>query len=245
MIIACWFSCGVASAVAAKLTLAKYPLEDVRIIYNPVKEEDADNLRFLMDCEAWFGRTVEIAKASKYPSGSAVEVWDRVKFMSGPHGAPCTRELKKVARQEWESRNRPDWHVLGFTADERDRHERFTSSERSNVIPILITEGLAKKQCYDIVRSAGIAVPRIYGMGYPNANCVGCVKATSATYWNLVREQHPDVFAARAEQSRRLGAKLVRHRGVRMFLDDLPPDAKGRSLKSMDIECGIFCEEKS
>jgi hypothetical protein len=30
----------------------------------------------------------------------------------------------------------------------------------------------------------------------------------------------------------------------RVFLDELDPAAKGRSMKSMDIDCGIFCEEK-
>ena len=81
-------------------------------------------------------------------------------------------------------------------------------------------------------------------MGYPNANCIGCVKATSATYWSHVKKMHPDVFAARAEQSRRIGARLVRHKGKRMFLDELPDGAKGRSMKHMDFECGLFCEEK-
>ena len=239
-----WFSCGVASAVAAKMTLEKYPNDDVRIVYNPVKEEDPDNLRFLAECERWFGHAVEIARSTKYPAGSAVEVWDAVRFMSGPHGAPCTRELKKIARQEWEAKARPDWHVLGFTADEKTRHERFVMSERDNVLPVLIAAGITKAQCYDIVRSAGVQVPLVYRMGYPNANCIGCVKATSATYWSLVREKHPDVFAKRAEQSRRLGARLVRYRGVRMFLDELPEGAKGRDLKSMNIDCGIFCEER-
>jgi hypothetical protein len=70
------------------------------------------------------------------------------------------------------------------------------------------------------------------------------VKATSPTYWNHVRQQHPDVFQDRAEQSRRLGARLVRVNNRRVFLDELNPAAKGRSMKSMDIDCGIFCEEK-
>jgi hypothetical protein len=55
---------------------------------------------------------------------------------------------------------------------------------------------------------------------------------------------HPEVFADRAAQSRKLGVKLCRHNGKRAFLDELPADAKGRSMKNMDFECGIFCEEK-
>jgi hypothetical protein len=133
---------------------------------------------------------------------------------------------------------------LGFTADERTRHNRFVLTERDNVLPVLIDLNLTKKDCHRILLAAGIAPPRVYDMGYPNANCIGCVKATSPTYWNLVRQKHPDVFAARAAQSRELGAKLARHQGKRVFLDELPADAKGKSLKTMSVECGIFCEEK-
>jgi len=51
------------------------------------------------------------------------------------------------------------------------------------------------------------------------------------------------VFQQRAEQSRRIGAKLVRYKGKRLFLDELPEGAKGNPMKNMDIECGLFCEE--
>ena len=77
--------------------------------------------------------------------------------------------------------------------------------------------------------------------GYPNANCIGCVKASSPTYWNHVRKMHPKVFNDRAEQSRELGCKLVRVKGKRIYLDELDPKAKGRPMKNMDFECGIFC----
>lgn len=244
--IAVWFSCGAPSAVAAKLTLERYgATHDVRIVNNPVEDEDDDNQRFASEVSAWLGQTIERATNPKYPSCSAVEVWERERFMSGPLGAPCTRELKKEARYRWEAANNPDWHVLGFTADERARHERFVLTERSNVLPVLIDAGLTRDDCGAYVQRAGIRLPLMYELGYPNANCPGCVKATSPTYWNHVRRNHPTVFAQRAEQSRRLGARLVRHEGKRIFLDELPPDAKGRPLKSMTIECGIFCEEPS
>jgi hypothetical protein len=96
-----------------------------------------------------------------------------------------------------------------------------------------------------VVVRAGLEPPRVYAMGYPNANCIGCVKATSPTYWNHVRQQHPAVFAERAEQSRRLNVRLVRVKGQRVLLDDLSPDAKGRPMASLKAtECGLFCEEK-
>ena len=59
-----------------------------------------------------------------------------------------------------------------------------------------------------------------------------------------MRKQDPKVFAARAKQSRRIGARLVRVKGERIFLDELDAEAKGRPMKDMNFECGIFCEEK-
>lgn len=239
-----WYSCGAASAVAAHETLRLYGDRcDVRIINNPVAEEDPDNRRFLADCQEWFGREIEIAEHPEWPEASAEVVWQERRFMSGTHGAPCTQILKKEVRQLFERRNRVDWHVLGFTADERDRFDRFTLTERENVLPVLIDAGLDKEACAARINEAGIALPAIYSEGYPNANCIGCVKATSPTYWNLVRKTRPEVFERRAVQSRELGARLVRYKGERIFLDELPVDAVGRPLKTMTIECGIFCEE--
>ncbi len=240
--IAVWFSCGAASAAVLKLALERFPREDVRAINQPIAEEHPDNRRFLRDVAEWCGIEIEEYTASKYPAASAVEVWDRRKAMVFPHGAPCTVHLKKEARQEWEALHSPDWHVLGFTVEEKGRHERFTETERANVLPILIDAHMTKADCGDMIRAAGIDLPAIYDRGFPNANCLGCVKATSPTYWNHLRHEFPEVFAARAEQSRRLGVKLVRVDGERIFLDELHPAAQGRPMWTMP-SCSLFCEE--
>lgn len=241
--IAVWFSCGAASAVALHRTIEKYgETHNVRALNNPIAEEDEDNRRFLHDVEKWLDIEIEEVKHPDFINSSCVEVWDMRKFMSSRHGAPCTSLLKKKARQIWEAENTVHHTVLGFTADEKTRHKQFCLTERE-ILPILIDKGITKGLCYQILFEAGIELPRTYAQGYPNANCIGCVKATSPTYWNHVRRQHPDVFNARAEQSRRIGARLVRVKGERIFLDELDPKAKGRPLKSMDFECGIFCEE--
>ena len=238
-----WFSSGAASAVAAKRTVERYgKTNDVHIVNIPIKEEHSDNYRFAQDVERWIGVPIEYITNSKYRSSSCVEVWSDRKYMSGIHGAPCTKVLKKDTRYEWEAINKPDFHVLGFTFDEKKRHERFVITEIPNVIPILIEEKIIKKDCYEIIQKAGIELPEIYKMGYPNANCIGCVKATSPTYWNLVREKHTAAFNKRARQSREIGCRLVRYKGKRIFLDELPADAKGRAIKNMNFECGIFCE---
>ena len=285
--IAVWFSCGAASAIAAQETIRQYgDTHNIRIVNSPIKEEDKDNQRFLKDIESWLNHPIEFAYSKRYPSQSAKDVWEDRQYMGNTQGAPCTIELKKVARQDWEKANPVDYHVLGFVLEEQNRHKRFILTERENVLPVLIDAGISKKDCYERLIKSGIKLPRIYDQGYPNANCIGCVKATSRTYWNHVREKHPDVFWDRAKQSRQLGAKLTRmplkdfpyaykddygywwhtktgecftkeifdENGnvidlktpyrIRIFLDELPPDSKGWAIKSMDVECGVFCEEK-
>lgn len=129
--------------------------------------------------------------------------------------------------------------INNFIKEEKDRFDSFQLNERPASLYILADT--TKGECFEMIMDAGIKLPDMYLMDYPNANCPGCVKATSPTYWNHVRVKHPLVFKQRCEMSRRLGVRLVRYKGKRIFLDELPPDAKGRSMKNMNFECGIFC----
>ncbi len=238
-----WFSCGAASAVAAKLTIEKYePEYNVILVNNPVDEEDADNQRFLRDVEKWLGKNIVYAKNTAAGTTSAVAIWDKRNYMSGVRGAPCTMILKKEARYEFERNNEIAFHVMGYTADEKHRHERFVKFERPNLLPVLIDAGITKGRCFEIVEDAGILLPLSYRIGFANANCIGCVKSTSPKYWQLVRKKQPEVFKERAEQSRRIGCKLVKLHGKRIFLDELPDQEYKGKIKG--YECGIFCDTK-
>lgn len=247
--IAVWFSCGAASAVAAYETLRLYrETHEIRIVNNPVIEEHPDNLRFLWDVQQWLDHRIEFAANNAFGACSAKGVWEKRSYMSGTKGAPCTDLLKKAARTQWEEANdwdhTFDWMVMGFTTDERKRHDRFVLTERNGVLPVLIVGGYSKQDCIDFLAAEGLRLPEMYSLGYPNANCIGCVKATSPTYWNHVRVTHPDIFADRAKQSREIGARLVRVNNERIFLDELDPNAQGRPLAAMKMpDCSIFCEE--
>lgn len=245
-----WFSCGAASTASTILAAKMYP--NLRVVNNPVAEEHEDNIRYMHDVEKLIGIKIEVAKNFLFPDNSAESVWRKRKFMSGVRGkqkgfAPCTDELKKESRRTWEDLNSFDGHhVFGFTIEEKRRHARRVE-EGMKIIPVLIDAGMTKQDCFEMVKKTGIKLPAVYstgsrfGTGYPNANCIGCVKATSPTYWNHVRETFPEVFKARAELSREIGCKLTRYKGQRIFLDELPPDARGRSMKTMKVECGITC----
>ncbi|MFV0326915.1 MAG: hypothetical protein ACK5LF_21465 [Bacteroides xylanisolvens] len=238
--VAVWFSNGAASAVSAKIIIDEYgESNNVLLINNPIKEEDEDNLRFKEDVSNWLDHPIIEAKAKDYPNSSIVEVFDKNKFMSDTKFAICSYCLKKQARYEFEVKNEIDFHVLGFTLEEKHRHERFILKERPNVIPALISHKLRKGHCFDIIRNAGIKLPKRYKW-FNNANCKGCVRASSPTYWNQERKINPDVFEQRAIQSREIGCKLVELKGQRIFLDELKPTDKGGKIQT--LECGVFCD---
>lgn len=237
--VVCWFSCGAASAVATKLAIANQPdNSELVVVYTAVKEEHPDNLRFLKDCERWFGQEIQTLKNEKY-NGSISEVFSREKYMSGIHGAPCTRLLKRELRMKFQRSD--DIHVFGFTAEEQHRVERFIDANNdAEIWAILVEKGLTKQDCLAMIDRAGIEIPEMYKLGYRNNNCIGCVKG-GAGYWNKIRHDFPDVFNLRCEQSRTLGAKLVKLNGQRMYLDELPEGA-GDYPTEEAIQCGILCE---
>jgi hypothetical protein len=235
----CWFSCGAASAVATKLTLAQYP--DAVVVRCIVKEEHPDNDRFAADCERWFGVPIVNITADEY-DGSVIRVCDERGYWSGIAGAPCTRLLKKVPREKFQ---RPtDKHIFGYTADQKDmeRWDDFLDANNIDAESPLIERGLTHADCLAMVQDAGIELPAMYRLGYHHNNCIGCARAGGQGYWNKIRDDFPEQFQRMAVVSRRLGARLVNTSGnVHIFLDELQRGT-GDYQTEPEIQCGIFCE---
>ena len=227
-----WFSAGAASAVAAKISKP-----DV-IAYCDTGSEDPDNNRFLKDCITWFGQGIEILKSEKF--NSTWDVWE-LGYIAGPHGAPCTGELKRIPRERFQ---RPDdIHIFGYTADKGDvrRANRFVENWPDlNVEFPLIERGLTKQAVLQMVLDAGIAIPITYDLGYEHANCIPCPKSSSPDYYALVRQTHPAEFWKLAKLSRKLGAKLVIIKKERRYIDEIPDDWP--VLNPVQPSCDLLCQ---
>lgn len=76
----------------------------------------------------------------------------------------------------------------------------------------------------------------MYDLGYRNNNCIVCVKG-SVGYWNKIRKDFPEVFAAWAKQEREVGHTCLK--GI--YLDELDPNA-GRIEDEVMEECSIMCQ---
>lgn len=271
--IVCWFSCGAASAVATKLAIEENSKSEspkelvVASIY--LANEHPDSERFKDECANWFGVPIIDLWSEKY-NADVDTVIKKTRYMSGVRGARCTKELKKQVRLDWQKHD--DIHVFGMTSEEESRIDSLIDSEPElELWAPLIDKGYTKPDCFKVLNDAGIELPEMYKLGYHNNNCIGCLKAAGAGYWNKIRVDFPDVFDRRAKQEEMLNVALVKmsfnkfkrlypDHYLKMLEDDFEPkvDARGAmrlplrylppgsgSHKDLDIgACGFFCETK-
>ncbi len=232
-----WFSCGAASACAAKLSVDKYP--DAQVLYcDTSPNEHPDNLRFLRDVEKWIGRKIERLKSVEYDSMRIYDVFRKEQYIVGIHGAPCTRALKKEVRQDMQDIG--DTHIFGYTSEETKRITRLVENNPELLCEFPLRDaGVNKADCYHMIKRAGIDLPAMYKLGYNNNNCIGCVKG-GMWYWNKIRVDFPTYFARMAALEREIGASILRKRKKPLYLDELDPKA-GRKQKEPNIECGVGC----
>lgn len=266
----CWYSHGAASLIAAKKAIelqpSAYPEHEVIVacIYleNEYHEPERESL-----VEAFLGHKITYLRDKKY-NADIDTVIEKTRYMAGVYGARCTKELKKAVRHDWQFDD--DVHVFGMTKEEEHRIDRMLDSEPElDIFAPLIELGMNKQDCFKEITKAGLELPMMYKLGYHNNNCIGCLKAGGAGYWNKIRSDFPEVFERRARQEEMLNVALckmsknkvknkhpevfekmdkdgfepkVDQRGsMRIPLRYLPTSAG--SHKDLDVgDCGFVCE---
>jgi len=247
----CHFSCGATSAIATAIALKEDP--EAEIVYADTGSEHPDNMRFLKDCEEIiFKKKVTIVKSEKFKN--VEDVVTQKRFLAGPAGAPCTAELKKIPIRDYiGTRLIDEIQVYGFDPSEAKRIEKYRDNNPEVTLGLpLLQHNLVKANCLALLQRFEIEMPAMYKLGYPNANCIGCVKAENLKYWAAIREDFPETFDFYAKMERKLGKEVdgkprgaainkryikgVRHR---LFLDELPKDIKPK--RDVDIWCGYSC----
>jgi hypothetical protein len=173
-------------------------------------------------------------------------VWKKKRYIKGRKGAPCSAELK---RKLLATVSRPgDIVVLGFTSEEEDRLQdlRELFPDETFCAP-LIDHGLSKSDCLAIIDRAGIEIPRMYRLGYDNANCIGCPKG-GQSYWQHIRRDFPEQFVqiSTIQQEIGPGSYFLRFRSgprkeERMSLAELP-EGLGNMRDEPSFSCSFFCE---
>lgn len=233
------YSCGIPSAVTAKLALAEFGHDRVEIVRSNTRSENPDNERFMADCEAWWGKKVTVVESAEYR-----DIWDvfrKGRFIVSHQGAKCTGVLKREPFYEW---SRPsDMLMFGYTSDARDaeRAVRLKAASAEYVRFPLIERGLTRSDCMAMVERAGIEAPLMYRLGFNNNNCLGCPKGGMG-YWNQIRVHYPVEFERMCciQDELGLGSWFLVRRGERISLRMLRPE-DGRHEPQKDIECSVMC----
>ena len=213
-------------------------------IYIDIADQHPDSMRFIEDCENVIGKPIQILKSSEY---RCVEDCIRTAGFIGNYRtgiAVCTNWMKKRVRKQWEYEHK-DYdltYVWGFDLKEKNRAERTIEGnpQAQHEFP-LIDKGLSKEEVHGLFeRTFDFKRRLMYDMGYPNNNCIGCVKGGMG-YWNRIREDFPEVFESRAKLEREVGYSILKDgNGNPIYLDELEPN---RGNMNMEIfpDCSIMC----
>jgi hypothetical protein len=245
-LIVCQFSCGAASAIAAKITLARHGHEKTRIVNAFVKEEDTDNRRFLGDCEKWFDHEIIVVRNDKYGS-SAREVWRQERYIKGPLGASCSTRLKREPISRWMqsigwSYESGDRMVIGFVVDEKNQDRIERGRDAGWLLPC-VDLNLRHADCQGMVMRAGLRLPDRYMIqGFENANCVACCKG-GERYFRKERRLHPLDVAEVIQIQKEIGpnAYFFRNKltGARYTPEEVPDEGPVTEADAPD--CTFFC----
>lgn len=231
----CWWSGGITSAVACKVSISLFGKDNCRVIMIDTQNEDEDTYRFLLDCEIWYGVKIEVITGisgsvqsenttyvdigNKY--NSIEDVWKNHKSLNVATGAICSSQLKRRVREKWQELNDFDYQVFGFEFDKKEFNRANGLSKNhpkaKSIYPLLMM-GYNKEDCLKIVAEAGIEIPRTYKLGFRNNNCfnTGCVQG-GIGYWQKMKRDFPDKFKKMANMEHEL--TLLRGEPVTMLKD--------------------------
>jgi len=199
-----WWSGGVTSAVACKIAIDTYGLENCRVIMIDTQNEHPDTYRFKTDCEKWYGLDIEVITGIGEKYGNIFDVWRKHKSLNTANGAICSTNLKRVVREKWEKTNDFKHQVFGFEFDKKEFNRALSMTlnhgKRTKAIYPLLMLGYNKQDCIRITEDAGIQVPEMYRLGFQNNNCfsTGCVQG-GIGYWQKMKRDFPDKFDVMAD----------------------------------------------
>lgn len=246
-----WWSAGVTSAVATKMALDTYGKENVDIYYFVTGAEHPDNERFIKECEQWYGKHIIQLQNAKFKNP-----WDvayKRKFIAGPHGAPCTEELKKNMRFYVEKHEKYDHQIFGFEFQKKEINRAIRFKEQypdtSPVFPLIDKEIDKPNALFILEKIAQIRKPKMYELGFHNNNCIGCFKGGIGYHNKKIKPLFPEYYEKNLKMESDIGASICRKEklvdGKRktfpFFLKDMSPN-DGRDQKEIESQCGVVCQ---
>ena len=202
--IVCTWSGGITSAVACKLAVDLFGVNECLFVFTDTHNEHPDTYRFKSDCEKWYGKEIHtitaIGEGDAFLYQSIEDVWFRYGSLNVAHGAICSTELKRAVREEWQKHIEQSHkaQVFGFEFLQKEFQRACSlnkNHEKAKGIFPLLMYGMDKADCIKFVQDAGIEVPQTYQEGLNNNNCrrTGCVQG-GIGYWQFLKWHAPPVF---------------------------------------------------
>ena len=150
--------------------------------------------RFLDDQERYFGITIERVKDGRTPwQAMKDEGYITLRSKSGVDIVPCSRLLKReLIDQLIDARYAPGTYTRVFGMDWTEMHRikrlraALALAGKLSWFPLLERPFVDKCLIAKSLETIGIAVPRLYTLGFEHNNCGGgCVKAGQAHFAHL------------------------------------------------------------
>lgn len=192
------FSGGTGSWAAAKRVVEKHGTRDVSLLFTDTRMEDEDLYRFLAEGAVNVGAPLIRLAEGRNPW----HVFFDKRFLGNPRVDPCSRILKRELVDAWLTNNcDPADTVVYVGIDWSEQHRYFRLRDRRAAegwryeAPLIDPPLLDKDDIKRWLKAEGIALPRLYQLGFSHNNCGGfCIKAGHAHFANLLRVM-PERFA--------------------------------------------------
>lgn len=217
------FSGGIGSWAAAKRVAERHGTADLTLLFTDTRMEDEDLYRFLEEAAANVGGTLVRLVEGRTPW----EVFKDVRFLGNSRVDPCSRVLKREMADTWLAENCDPKDTTVYVGIDWSEEHRFLGSPDANPprlglkarraadgwtyeAPMCDAPFMTKPMMLDMLQREGIAVPRLYSMGFAHNNCGGfCIKAGLGHFTTLLRAM-PDRYRYHEEQEQALRDHLGR-----------------------------------
>lgn len=159
-----------------------------------------DGLR--LEFESLLPRLVWLARG-----GDIWDVFRAERFLGNSSADPCSKRLKRQMAAAWLTANCDPADTIVYVGIDKFEEHRFDDGAGGGVRPRRAAAGWTYQaplteapfwgpwDVRNLMRERGIQPPRLYGWGFPHANCGGvCVKA-GHTQWSLLLRVRPERFA--------------------------------------------------
>lgn len=212
------YSGGLSSFEVARLCVEQFGREHVECVFTDTLTEDEDLYRFLADTLAYLGCAFTHLCYGK-------DIWDvfhQRRFHGNSRVDTCSEMLKRNVFRDYLKGRDPAATTLYYGIGGHEKHRIVDIRERwlpfaveAPLTTLEATKDLNKVQLLEHLTSQceaiGIAIPRLYDMGFEHNNCGGfCVKSGQRQMAHLLKVM-PTRYGYHEEEQERLFAEIGKH----------------------------------